>query len=400
MDGLNQIEQMVIFQDHPAHRPACRRGALPRRAHPTLEPLSYLELASLASQARVIVTDSGGLRRRRIGTECRASRFGRRRVGGHRRARRERARGRRSGRARGGEWRRPTAEAAARAVRRRSRLGADRAGARRYDPEPMTRDVAIVGAGSSAFHSRGPRRRRQEGACSSTSTRPGSPSSARARATSRTCPSGVLRPLSSLGSWPPRTTTGSAKPRPSSSPSPRRSLASAADLRILVSAAGADRHAAASRAPRRPRVDHLPGTTREQVQPILEAGSGLTAAKDFHLAFSPERVGPRRRRLDDEDSDEGRRGGHADSTLPRWSSTARDRHRASGLVAEAAELTKLLENIFRSVNIALVAEIAQLRRMDIDVWEVSRPAQRSRSASFPSAGARARTPASRSTRST
>ena len=66
------------------------------------------------------------------------------------------------------------------------------------------------------------------------------------------------------------------------------------DLRILVSAAGQ----IASRL----RPGHLvvlesttyPGTTREQVQPILEAGSGLTAGVDFHLAFSPERVDPGR----------------------------------------------------------------------------------------------------------
>ena len=69
------------------------------------------------------------------------------------------------------------------------------------------------------------------------------------------------------------------------------------DLRILVSAA--------EQIATRLREGHLvvlesttyPGTTREQVQPILEAGSGLVAGQDFHLAFSPERVALRDRAL-------------------------------------------------------------------------------------------------------
>ena len=116
-----------------------------------------------------------------------------------------------------------------------------------------------------------------------------------------------------------------------------------------------------------------PGTTREVLQPILEAGSGLKAGDDFHLAFSPERVDPGRDGLDDEDDAEGRRRRHAGvddggrGALPR----ARVDTVAPVSTAEAAELTKLLENIFRSVNIALVNELAQLcDRMGIDVWEV------------------------------
>jgi UDP-N-acetyl-D-glucosamine dehydrogenase len=115
-----------------------------------------------------------------------------------------------------------------------------------------------------------------------------------------------------------------------------------------------------------------PGTTREELQPILEAGSGLQAGVDFQLAFSPERVDPGRT-------------DHTTRTVPKVvggideASTeaaaalyagAIDRvHRVSS--PEAAELTKLLENIFRSVNIALVNELARLcERMGIDVWEV------------------------------
>ena len=115
-----------------------------------------------------------------------------------------------------------------------------------------------------------------------------------------------------------------------------------------------------------------PGTTRDEVQPILEAGSGLTAGVDFHLAFSPERVDPGR--ID-----------HTTKTVPKvvggineasteaaaalYGSAIDSVHRVS--TPEAAELTKLLENIFRSVNIALVNELAQLcDRMGIDIWEV------------------------------
>ncbi len=114
-----------------------------------------------------------------------------------------------------------------------------------------------------------------------------------------------------------------------------------------------------------------PGTTRERVAPLLEE-SGLAAGRDFHLAFSPERVDP----------------GRTDFTLRNTpkvvgglTDACAERARALyGLVCdevvavsspEAAELTKLLENIFRSVNIALVNELAMLTdRMGIDIWEV------------------------------
>jgi UDP-N-acetyl-D-glucosamine dehydrogenase len=114
-----------------------------------------------------------------------------------------------------------------------------------------------------------------------------------------------------------------------------------------------------------------PGTTRERLLPLLEE-SGLTAGTDFHLVFSPERVDP----------------GRTDFTLSNTPKvlgglTERCGERGAelyGLVCdrvvpvatpEAAELTKLLENVFRSVNIALVNELAMLTdRMGIDVWEV------------------------------
>src|SRR4051794_10640556 len=114
-----------------------------------------------------------------------------------------------------------------------------------------------------------------------------------------------------------------------------------------------------------------PGTTREQLLPALER-SGLSAGADFHLAFSPERIDP----------------GRTDFTLrttPKLVGglTEACAERARELyelicdevivlsTLEAAELSKLLENVFRSVNIAFVNELAQLcDRLGIDVWEV------------------------------
>jgi len=115
-----------------------------------------------------------------------------------------------------------------------------------------------------------------------------------------------------------------------------------------------------------------PGTTREVLQPVLEAGSGLRAGADFHLAFAPERVDPGRTDWTTKSTPKVVGGIDAESTKAAadlYRSALDDVHEVS--TAESAELTKLLENIFRSVNIALVNELAQLcDRMDIDVWEV------------------------------
>jgi UDP-N-acetyl-D-glucosamine dehydrogenase len=115
-----------------------------------------------------------------------------------------------------------------------------------------------------------------------------------------------------------------------------------------------------------------PGTTREQVLPILERISGLEAGVDFHLAFSPERVDPGRTDWTTKNVPKVVGGITAACTerAAELYTTAIDRVcRVSS--PEAAELTKLLENIFRSVNIALVNELAQLcDRLGIDVWEV------------------------------
>jgi UDP-N-acetyl-D-glucosamine dehydrogenase len=115
-----------------------------------------------------------------------------------------------------------------------------------------------------------------------------------------------------------------------------------------------------------------PGTTRERLVPILEAESGLRVGDGLNVAFSPERVDP----------------GRTDYTLSNTPKvvggvTQACTDRAVALYSricdqviplsspDAAEMTKLLENIFRSVNIALVNELAILSdRMGIDIWEV------------------------------
>ncbi len=115
-----------------------------------------------------------------------------------------------------------------------------------------------------------------------------------------------------------------------------------------------------------------PGTTRERLVPLLEQESGLRIGDGLNVAFSPERVDP----------------GRTDYTLRNTPKvvggiTAQCTERAAKLYGricdhivrvstpEAAEMTKLLENIFRSVNIALVNELAILSgRMGIDIWEV------------------------------
>ena len=115
-----------------------------------------------------------------------------------------------------------------------------------------------------------------------------------------------------------------------------------------------------------------PGTTREVLQPLLEEGSGLKAGEGFHLAMSPERVDPGREDWTTKTTPKVLGG-----ITPECTRHAADVYRRAidSIVEvstpEAAELTKLLENIFRSVNIALVNELAQLcDRMSIDVWEV------------------------------
>ncbi len=114
-----------------------------------------------------------------------------------------------------------------------------------------------------------------------------------------------------------------------------------------------------------------PGTTEEVILPVLES-NGFKVGKDFYLAFSPERVDP----------------GNTDYSTrtipkvvggisPRCTEMARELYQTTGIKtvtvssARVAEMVKLLENTFRSVNIGLVNEIALMsNKMGIDVWEV------------------------------
>lgn len=115
-----------------------------------------------------------------------------------------------------------------------------------------------------------------------------------------------------------------------------------------------------------------PGTTDEDLRHVLEAGSGLKAGTDFHLAYSPEREDP----------------GNPQSkvaSMPKvvggYTPDCLEKATAIYLLAlekvvpvsscRAAEATKLLENIFRSVNIALINELKVVYgAMGIDIWEV------------------------------
>jgi UDP-N-acetyl-D-glucosamine dehydrogenase len=120
-----------------------------------------------------------------------------------------------------------------------------------------------------------------------------------------------------------------------------------------------------------------PGTTDEDLRIVLESGSGMKAGEDFHLAFSPEREDP----------------GNPDSRvalIPKvvGGYTPECLKKATNLYSKAiktlvpvsscrtAEATKLLENTFRAVNIALVNELKVVyEAMDIDVWEVIKAAK-------------------------
>jgi UDP-N-acetyl-D-glucosamine dehydrogenase len=115
-----------------------------------------------------------------------------------------------------------------------------------------------------------------------------------------------------------------------------------------------------------------PGTTRDELAPILEKGSGLVAGVDFHLAFSPERVDPGRTDYTTKSTPKVVGG-----LTPACTARALEVYGPAldnvvpVSTPEIAEMTKLLENIFRSVNIALMNELAMLcDRMNIDVWEV------------------------------
>lgn len=114
-----------------------------------------------------------------------------------------------------------------------------------------------------------------------------------------------------------------------------------------------------------------PGTTEELVGPLLEEGSGLQAGRDFHLGYSPERIDPGNQtwRLENtpkvisgiDDASLAAVGGFYDRLVEKTVPVSGTRE---------AEMTKLLENTFRHVNIALVNELAMFAaELEIDIWE-------------------------------
>ena len=115
-----------------------------------------------------------------------------------------------------------------------------------------------------------------------------------------------------------------------------------------------------------------PGTTEEVVKPILEQGSGLIAGEDFFLAYSPEREDPGNPKSNFSDCPKVV-GGFSESCLGKATELYKKIVKTVVPVSNCriAEATKLMENIFRSVNIALVNELKVIyANMGIDVWEV------------------------------
>jgi UDP-N-acetyl-D-glucosamine dehydrogenase len=115
-----------------------------------------------------------------------------------------------------------------------------------------------------------------------------------------------------------------------------------------------------------------PGTTDENLRAVLEAGSGLKAGEDFHLAFSPEREDPANPLSKVGDVPKlvgGLTPGCLDKAVHIYSQAINTIVPVSS--CRVAEAAKLLENIFRSVNIALVNELKLVyASMGIDIWEV------------------------------
>lgn len=114
-----------------------------------------------------------------------------------------------------------------------------------------------------------------------------------------------------------------------------------------------------------------PGTTEELIRPILES-TGMKAGEDFYLAFSPERIDPGNEQYTTKNTPKVVGGVDPISTKL---VTLFYRQVVNGVVtvssSQSAEMVKLLENTFRSVNIALVNEVALMcDRLGIDVWEV------------------------------
>ena len=127
-----------------------------------------------------------------------------------------------------------------------------------------------------------------------------------------------------------------------------------------------------------------PGTTEELIKPILESGSGLKCGKDFYLGFSPERVDPGNAVYKTKNTPKvvGAVGKDAQDVIAAmYGAVLGDKVHVVSSPA-VAEMTKILENTYRNINIGLINELAILcNRMGIDLWEVMRQPRPSLSAS-------------------
>lgn len=116
-----------------------------------------------------------------------------------------------------------------------------------------------------------------------------------------------------------------------------------------------------------------PGTTEELIKPILEKGSGLECGKDFYLGFSPERVDPGNAIYKTKNTPKvvGAIGKDAQEVIAAiYGAVLGDKVHVVSSPA-VAEMTKILENTYRNINIGLINELAILcNRMNIDLWEV------------------------------
>lgn len=116
-----------------------------------------------------------------------------------------------------------------------------------------------------------------------------------------------------------------------------------------------------------------PGTTEELVKPILEEGSGLKCGEDFYLGFSPERVDPGNLIYKTKNTPKvvGAIGGDATEVIAAMYSAVLESDVYTVSSPAIAEMEKILENIYRNVNIGLINELAILcNKMNINIWEV------------------------------
>ena len=239
----------------------------------------------------------------------------------------------------------------------------------------MSRTIAIVGAGyvgvplaqvfADAGHTSPARRRRRPS---------GSDALNRGESHIEDVPSEALRPLVESGRLTATTDYDDLREADAiliALPTPL-SAQREPDLSIVLDAAREIAPRLQHGPARRARVDDVPRHDARAPAADPRGAAGSRPGDDFHLAFSPERVDPGREDWTTKTTPKVVGGLTEACTRRAPSSTAAPSTRSHAVSSpEAAELTKLLENIFRSVNIALVNELAQLcDRMGIDVWEV------------------------------